>query len=296
VQQRFLLGFIAVCLVIQACSTTPVTQRPPSRDSGPAASRFGALTPQQQTLIDASCYGGLPVDTGEVMGSTELIIRQGYVLEHSSVDKIPLWVCESVAADQLRGHLARSNRFKADPDLKGPKAYPNDYVGSGYDRGHQAPAGNQTVERELKDQTFYMSNMAPQWPSLNRGIWKMLEDRTRAWVFRYGRAYEWTGPIRCEPKRLPPATTKEACQRRTIGEHGVAVPLYFYKIILVQDVSTWKAIAFVLPNIEFKGPYRLESYITSIDWIQKETGVEFMPTMSARERRALISAASPMWP
>src|ERR1039457_6622523 len=104
--------------------------------------------------------------------------RQGYVLEHSSVDKIPLWVCESVAADQLGGHLARSNRFKADPDLKGPRAYPKDYVGSGYDRGHQAPAGNQTVDPDLKDQSFYMSNMAPQRPSLNRGIWKRLEDKT----------------------------------------------------------------------------------------------------------------------
>jgi endonuclease G len=272
-----------------------VTQRQPSRDSGPAASRFGALTPGQQALIKASCYGGLPVNTGEASGTTELIIRQGYVLEHSSVDKIPLWVCESVAADHLRGHLVRSNRFKADPDLKGPKAYPNDYVGSGYDRGHQAPAGNQTIDSELKDQTFYMSNMAPQRPSLNRGIWRLLEDKTRAWVFRYGRAYEWTGPIRCAPK-LPPPPDTLGCQRQTIGEHGVAVPLYFYKIILVQDQSTWKAIAFVLPNTDFKRPYRLESYITSIDWIEKETGVEFMPTMSARERRALNASVSEMWP
>jgi endonuclease G len=217
------------------------------------------------------------------------------VLEHSSVDKIPLWVCESVSADQLKGHLVRSNRFKADPGLKGPKADPKDYAGSGYDRGHQAPAGNQTVDPELKDQTFYLSNMAPQRPSLNRGIWKMLEDKTRAWVVQYGHAYEWTGPIRCDRKPQPPPPTQETCQRQTIGEHAVAVPVYFYKIVLVQDQSTWKAIAFVLPNADLKPPYKLESYITSIDAIEKQTGMEFMPSMGARERRTLKASVSPIW-
>jgi endonuclease G len=119
----------------------------------------------------------MPTESYETWGPTELIIRQGYVLEHSSLGKIPLWVCESVDADQLNGHLARTNRFMADPELKGPKAYPNDYARSGYDRGHQAPAGNQTTNQELKDETFYMSNMAPQLPSLNRGIWKELEEK-----------------------------------------------------------------------------------------------------------------------
>ena len=245
--------------------------------------------------MDASCYDGLPVDGREALGSTELIVRVGYVLEHSSVDKIPLWVCESVSAEQLRGHLARSNRFKADPMLQGPKAYPQDYVGSGYDRGHQAPAGNQTVDPELKAQTFFMSNMAPQRPSLNRGIWKQLEDKTRAWVFQYGHAYEWTGPIRCEPQTPRPPDSGDDC-RKTIGAHEVAVPLYFYKIILVQDQSAWKAIAFVMPNADFKPPYHLESYLTSIAWIEKNTGIQFMPNMGAQERRTLTATAATMWP
>jgi endonuclease G, mitochondrial len=296
VHHRLLVTLLGIGLFIQGCSTSGGLKHLPAGGHEPAPSRFGILSPEQQALVDASCYDGLPVDIREDLGSTELVIRRGYVLEHSSLDKIPLWVCESVSADQLRGHLARSNRFKADPDLEGLKAYPNDYVGSGYDRGHQAPAGNQTVDPALKDQTFYMSNMAPQRPSLNRGIWKLLEDKTRAWVFRYGHAYEWTGPIRCDPKPPPPPETHVGCQRQTIGEHEVAVPRYFYKIILVQDQSTWKAIAFVLPNTDFKRPYQLESYITSIDWIEKETGVEFMPRMSARERRALSVPVSAMWP
>jgi endonuclease G len=294
-RHRLLVTLLGIGLCIQGCSSCGL-KRPPSGGREPVPSRFGTLSPARQALVDASCYDGLPVDRREIVGSTELVIRRGYVLEHSSVDKIPLWVCESVSADQLRGHLARSNRFNADPDLHGPKAYPKDYAGSGYDRGHQAPAGNQTVDPELKDQTFYMSNMAPQRPSLNRGIWEVLEDKTRAWVFRYGHAYEWTGPIRCDPVLPRPPDAKVDCQRQTIGEHEVAVPLYFYKIILVQDQSTWKAIAFVLPNTEFKRPYDLKSYIASIECIETLTGIEFMPRMSASDRRMLMSEASTMWP
>lgn len=288
------LALLAIYLVIQGCAHGGLT-RPPSDGSAPVPSRFGALTPAQQALVDANCYDGLPVDSWEALGSTELVVRRGYVLEHSSMDKIPLWVCESVSSDQLTGRVARSNRFKADPMLQGPKAYPEDYAGSGYDRGHQAPAGNQTVDPELKQQTFFMSNMAPQRPSLNRGIWKLLEDKTRAWVFQYGHAYEWTGPIRCSLQTLPPPDSRANC-RKTIGKHEVAVPSYFYKIILVQDQSSWKAIAFVLPNTDFKRPYHLESYITSIDWIEKRTGIEFMPEMREKERRTLAAAVAAMWP
>jgi endonuclease G len=184
--------------------------------------------------------------------------------------------------------------FRADPALTGAKSYPNDYTGSGYDRGHQAPAGNQTKNPALKDQTFYMSNIAPQRPSLNRGIWRVLEDKTRAWVIRYGRAYEWTGPIRCNGQ-APPAG-QHPCQRRTIGTNGVAVPLYFYKIVLVQDQSKWKSIAFVVPNIDFKPPYRLENYVRSIDWIEGQTGINFMPDEPPDEVRALKNTEGPMWP
>ena len=288
VRQRLALLLLGIALV-QGCSTSGSRRLPPGGQS-PREQRFGALPAERQALVEASCYGGMPVDRREAIGATELVTRRGYVLEHSSVDKIPLWVCESVAPEQLRGRLARSNRFKADPDLQGPKAYPEDYVRSGFDRGHQAPAGNQNVDPTLKDQTFYMSNMAPQRPSLNRGLWKQLEDKTRSWVFRYGHAYEWTGPVVCDP----PAAGR--CERQTIGTHEVAVPISFYKIIVVQDQGGWKAIAFLVPNTDFKRPYHLESYITSIQVIEAATGIEFMPQIDAVARRALVATTSAMWP
>jgi endonuclease G, mitochondrial len=254
------------------------------------------LNARQLSIANVNCYGGLPLDTKPDMGPTELIVRKGYVLEHSAADKIPLWVCESVAVDQLMGHLPRHDVFRADPGLKGAKSYPDDYRGSGYDRGHQAPAGNQTKDAALKGETFYMSNIAPQRPSLNRGIWKLLEDKTRSWVIQYGHAYEWTGPILCDRQRQTASAGQEPCQRQTIGRNAVAVPLYFYKIVLVQDHSKWKSIAFVVPNTDFHRPYHLEYYIRSIDSIERQAGIEFMPNDPASEQRALKMAEGPMWP
>ena len=227
-------------VLLAACTATP---RGHSRHPQLAPSEW-RLTAEQQALAHANCYGGLP-EGQATRGSTELIVRRGYVLEHSSRDKIPLWVCESDSAAQLQGHLKRHDRFVADPVLKGPRSLPSDYHDSGYERGHQAPAGNQTVDAALKDETFYMSNIAPQRPTLNSGIWNMLEQKTRNWVQRYGHAYEWTGPILCNESQ---GVREASCERKTIG-NGVTVPEDFYKIILVQERGEWKAIAFVMPMI-----------------------------------------------
>ena len=124
----------------------------------------------------------------------------------------------------------------------------------------------------------------------------MLEDKTREWVRRYGHAYEWTGPIRCTTGPPVKPAADEACARRSIGPNSIAIPAYFYKIILIKDQSKWRAIAFVLPNADFKRPYHLEQYVQSIGWIEQRTGIKFMPELPARERRELTGAAGPMWP
>jgi endonuclease G len=274
--------------VLQACSTVGGV-----KPRGHAVS--GSLNPEQRALANASCFGGIPSESQKAWGPTELIFRQGYVLEHSSLGKIPLWVCEHVTAEQLKGHLARNNKFLADPDLKGPKALPNDYARSGYDRGHQAPAGNQTTDERLKAQTFFMSNMAPQRPSLNRGIWRQLEEKTRRWVRRYGQAYEWTGPILCVRTSAASLPDTFPCRVETIGANKVVVPLFFYKIILVEDHSTWRSIAYVLPNADFKAPYRVDEFITSIDSIERRTGINFMPDADPAVQTATKHGVSSPW-
>jgi endonuclease G len=289
------LAFVLIAACVSAgCATT--TER--TRTAMVTAHIFlqGGFTEDQQTLANHSCYEGLPQKTSENLGPTELVFRQGYVLEHSSTDKIPLWVCENIGADQLGGPFKREGKFAADPALTGPKATPADYTNTGYDRGHQAPAGNQTADKELNIQTFYMSNMAPQTKTLNEGIWKKLEDTTRRWVMQYGRAYEWTGPIFYDPKEDNSGTADGTVTFKTIGKDGVAVPTHFYKIVVVKDNDQWKSIAFVIPNQEFKSPYHPENYRQSIEWIEQHTGIKFMPDLSAQQRAQLEPQVSEMWP
>jgi endonuclease G len=281
-------------LFLTGCSMTTVHTRS-AIGSAHIALQAG-LTPEQKQDADKNCYEGTPQKTSEELGPTEYVFREGYVLEHSSLDKIPLWVCEGVDESQLTGSLARSDKFMTDPALKGPHSTPTDYTRSGYDRGHQAPAGNQTTDAALKDQTFYMSNMAPQLPKLNRNAWKALETQTRAWVKQFGHAYEWTGPVFYDPKEDNSATANGTVDFKTIGKDSVAVPTHFYKIVVVKDGDHFKSIAFVMPNQNYSPPYHLGQFIKSIRWIEQHTGLNFMPNQTAAESESLEANPSAMWP
>jgi len=294
VRVRLLVSFILAGLMV-GCSTSTVHTRS-AIGSVHVPELQAGLKPEQTADVDKNCLDGMPVKTSEELGPTELVFRQGYVLEHSSIDKIPLWVCEGVAAAQLTGKEGRSNKFLTDTTLKGPHSTPADYNRTGYDRGHQAPAGNQTTDAKLKDETFYMSNMAPQLPTLNRQAWRMLEEKSRDWVKQFGHAFELTGPVFFDPKEDSAASATGTVDFKTIGKDSVAVPTHFYKIIVVEDSGKLKAIAFVLPNQKYSPPYHLEQYIQSIDWVEKHTGLNFMPKLTAAQRTQLEQNASPMWP
>lgn len=258
--------------------------------------REAGFTAQQTKLAASLCFKGMPQKTSEQLGPTEFIFRQGYILEHSSLDKIPLWVCEHVTKAQLGTDTDRKDLFKTDPDLKGPRSTPADYASSGYDRGHQAPAGNQGKNQQLQNETFYMSNMAPQRPKMNRNAWKALETQTRQWVSAYSEAWEFTGPIFYDAKEDNPATADGIINYAIIGKDAVSVPTHFYKIIIVKDGNTWKSIAFVFPNVStYKSPYHIEQYLQSVQWIEAHTGLSFMPDLTAQQKLDLKSHVATMW-
>jgi endonuclease G len=260
--------------------------------------REAGLSPADKARVDNNCFMGLPrTDSGWDFGPTQLVIRDGYVLQHSALDKIPLWVCEGVGAEQLEGNAKRKNKFVHDPLLP-PKerAELADYRGSGYDRGHQAPAGNQNKDQRLKDETFFLSNMAPQKPNLNRQIWRELEELTRDWAEKRGFAYELTGGFFYDPAEENENTADGLIEYRAIGKGQVGVPTHFYKIVVAKDTSgTWQAIALVLENRDYKRPYEFKQYIKSIDWIEQRTGLDFMPDLDPVEERRLEREPSPMW-
>lgn len=109
--------------------------------------------------------------------------------------------------------------FKADPALPKPRATSSDYVNSGYQRGHMCPAADMASSRELMKSTFIMSNVAPQSPTLNMGQWKRIEAEHRQYVAVHGACSVRVGSLFLLDSKS------------RIGQHGLAVPSHFIRII-----------------------------------------------------------------
>jgi endonuclease G, mitochondrial len=230
-------------------------------------------------------------------GPTHFVVREGYALEHLSTDKIPLWVCEGVTQDQLHGSAKRRDKFNPDPKLPaGQRAELSDYKGSGFDRGHQAPAGNQVKSQQRKDETFLLSNMAPQVGAFNQQIWAALEDMVRLWV-ENGNATDvhvLTSGIFYDPAEDNPTTADGLIPFDAIG-NGVAVPTHFYKIVLGKKAGVFEAIAFVMENKKVSRPYDFTKYIKPIDWVEERAGLDFFPELPPLDEQRLERTASPLW-
>jgi endonuclease G len=166
----------------------------------------------------------------------------------------------------------RTNKFMPDPLIKTGSAEDKDYQGYGYDRGHLAPASDMGYSSITMSESFYYSNMSPQVPSFNRGIWKKLESLVRTWAIENNNIYVVTGPI----------LTKGL---ETIGPDKVSVPKYFYKVILDYSEPGIKGIGFILPNEGSKE--NLENFALSIDSVERATGIDFFNLLDNRQENEI---------
>ena len=251
--------------------------------------------------IEANCPMGMPKKQGGVdFGFTKIVVRQGYVLEHSAADKIPLWVCERLTAAQVNGPLKRPKPepFAPDPSLeKGRRAELSDYKGSGFDRGHQTPSADQTIEQKLQNETYLLSNMCHQFGALNQRIWQKLEDYVRGMARTNGPVYVVTGPMFYAEAEDDPKTADGYVEHETIGK-GVAVPTHFYKIVRWKDPQgKWEGSAVVMKNQKqtFPQPYNFNQYVHPIGWIEERTGLNFNPDLPGPDVGRVERQANPIW-
>lgn len=209
----------------------------------------------------------------------EIIVHDGYTLRFRDEYKVADWVAYPLLAEEINGTTEREgSNFKPDPDVPTGTALPSDYVKSGYDRGHQAPAGDFHFSRSMMDQTFLMSNMSPQLPAFNRGIWKKLEELVRSWALRDGGLYVVTGAV------LKPGLP-------TIGvQNQVAVPEQFYKVILFCDKPTIRMIGFLLNNEG--STEELTHFVVPVTDIESLTGIDFFPMLPEPLKSKLKSAGA----
>ncbi|HPT72933.1 MAG TPA: DNA/RNA non-specific endonuclease [Candidatus Cloacimonadota bacterium] len=197
----------------------------------------------------------------------QIITHIGYTLAYNERNEEADWVAYVLTAGEANTYRERSNAFKRDPYVTSGSALPLDYSHSGYDKGHLAPAADMRWSAQAMNASFYMSNMTPQEPAFNRGIWKDLEEQVRQWALQNKQLFIVTGPVFDTP----------ASERETIGADKVAVPDEFYKIILDYRQPEFKVISFMIPNEEEH--VSLDNFVVTVNEIEKKTGLDFFPQL-----------------
>ena len=207
-----------------------------------------------------------------ILGALYFFFNKTRVLENGpSTERVTEDVADletigiELTAERLRMRwVDRTNDFRPDPKVESGSAVPADYQRTEYDRGHLVAAADMAFSTEAMSETFFMSNMAPQNPGFNKGIWRELEELTRDWAKRFKHLYVVTGPVFNEKVRF------------WIGDNQVAVPPAFYKVILV------------IPN-EMTNE-RLENFATSIDKVEDLTGIDFFPDLMPKPMEESLEA------
>ena len=194
-----------------------------------------------------------------------LTLHTGYTLKYSEEHEQPYWVAYVLTpAEAVIKVTDRADNFRSDPAIVSGSATLADYRGSGYDRGHLAPFADLSWSEQSASDSFYLSNMSPQVPALNRGRWQDFEAIVRTFALS-GPVCVVTGPVLTDGPY------------KTIGENKVSVPNYYYKAILYYDGSRYSAIGFILPNANCPDP--VQSYAVTIDDVENMTGLDFFPLL-----------------
>ena len=185
-----------------------------------------------------------------------------YTISYNNEWRLPNWVAYELTRDELAVRVKRTDDFRPDEKMSGRQASLADYRKSGFDRGHMAPAADMRWDATAMTESFYLTNMCPQTPALNRGDWERLEDQIRVWAERDSAIVIVCGPI------VSPVDT-------TIGGNRVKVPSAFYKVIVAPYVDEERGIGFIFANDPERKKLPLSRYAVTIDSIETLTGIDF---------------------
>lgn len=208
-------------------------------------------------------YSNLEIPKWETTTSQQLVTNLGYTSSYNTSYGIPNWVAYEITRGEATSTEAeRKDKFMPDPKVKGHSATNADYKGSGYDKGHMAPAADMKWSQTVMDQSFYFTNICPQAPGLNRGAWKNLEEDIRLWAIRDSALVVICGPLFTqEPVRYIPQTQ-------------VAIPDAYFKVVCSPYTPEPRGIAFIFPNA--KASKHPREYVTTINSVEQITGMDFL--------------------
>jgi endonuclease G len=225
---------------------------------------------QRAPLPVQACAVHSPYGFAQTQRQVQPICREAYLVAYDAPVKIPAYVAYTLTPPNALGCFPRTNAFVADQSLGGTGARPDDYAGTGYDKGHAAPDGDLSWSQQVEYESFLMTNMYPQHGSLNRGIWKLLETSVRGWAVQRNQSYTiFVGAFYGQGDE-------------SIG-NGVIVPHGFYKIVInnqTNEIAGW-AFPHTKPYVNLGND--LTVFRKPVADIMKQAGVQYKFPAGAKE-------------
>jgi endonuclease G len=296
---RHIVGILLA--VLAWCGTAQPEVCPGSKVKIADLKRFDQHLVLPQSEINAAIAKHLPWGAPEC---AKLLVLREFVVCYDVQRRIPLWAAYQLTSAEII-QKERRDAFRTDPRLTDAEnAHCADYRGTGYDRGHSVPRDDMNRTFEVQADTFLLSNMSPQTPALNRGIWRWLEDLGRVWGKEFNTVYVIMGPVFV------------GLHSRTLPSGRVAIPTEFFKMVIRRDQNgDLQAETFLLTNgsllpvppgtmgvpgqpltAQQADDYLLQ-HSTSIGFIEQLTGLKFFPDLPIAQRQTLESSAPrALWP
>ena len=171
-------------------------------------------------------------------------------------------------------------QYPYDPDISDEYYDREDYFySSGFDHGHICPAADRSYSFLADKQTFYMTNMQPQYNAFNAGLWAKLEAQVRTWAQSADIIYVCKGAT---------IDNEDYIIKRIQGK--LIAPKYFFCALLAKNSQGYKSIAFWMLNETVdRTNDNLGNYAISVDDLEKLTGIDFfcnLPDNTEEDREA----------
>lgn len=207
-----------------------------------------------------------------------------FSLEWSNSKIANRWTCYTFHEGNNDKNTTRKDDFKVDTELpEATRSTLGDYSGSGYSRGHLCASSDRLCSEEQNKQTFFLSNMQPQWQSHNSGIWNRLEEQVQKWGGCVVANQQYS--IICDTLYVVKAATIADVTINGSTSAGVytqkcndrlPVPKYFYMALLARTGNTYKALAFWTNHTnDAQSNTSISSCVITIDELERRTGIDF---------------------
>lgn len=246
----------------------------------------GIITPQpDRTQVNLALGNPSGAKADRTSEENYLIQLPQYSLSYSRSKGIPNWVSWHLSEDWL-GNASRSDAFQPYTDLPAGwyQVQANDYqyAANGFDRGHNCPSADRTLDEADNTATFYMTNMIPQAPKHNQGIWSDLEAYCRKLVNEGNELYIISG-------NYGVGGTSVVGYREKLANGKITVPRNIWKVIVVlpygdNDINRidekTRLIAVDIPNKDNIGTDDWWNYRVSVNEIESATGYDLLSDLS----------------